>query len=119
MPYTARETARIIHETFRAMQAVDNDDMPALPWMWEPRSVRNRTVAGVHRVWEQGLSAPGNHEQWCRDMISAGWVRGAEKDPEGDPPTHPDIVPWPELDPVKKMRAVMFVEQVRVLMGGR
>jgi hypothetical protein len=42
--------ARIAHEANRAVQAADGDDMPSLPWMCEPRSLRASTLAGVQRV---------------------------------------------------------------------
>lgn len=113
MPYSDVQVAAIVHEAFRAMQALEQDDMPAQPWFWEPRSVRQRTVNGVARVRGSGMSAQQNHEHWLADMYAAGWARGDEKDPEKL--THPDLVPWHDLPENIKRRARVFVALVREL----
>jgi hypothetical protein len=106
--------ARIAHEANRAVQAADGDDMPSLPWFCEPRSLRASTMAGVQRVLA-GMSPAENHELWCAFKRDQGWVYGPLKDAEVRPPTHPCLVPWPQLPRPERVKARLFCAVVLAL----
>jgi len=43
------------------------------------------------------LLAQLEHERWCNEKRRSGYVHGEERDDHGSPPTHPDLLAWPEL----------------------
>jgi hypothetical protein len=104
--YSAEERiAWTAHEANRAVQAQNGDDMPSLPWICEPRSLRRTAVAGVRRVLT-GLTPEQNHEHWLADKLAQGWSYGNIKDPEKK--THPCMVPWADLPASEKRKARLF-----------
>jgi len=112
MNLSDEEIAFIVHETNRAMQALFGDDMPSLPWHWEPHSLRDSTVAGVRRV-RMGLTPEQNHELWCDYKTAQGWVYGPDKDNEKK--THPCLVPWDQLPVKERAKVRVFYAVVREL----
>jgi hypothetical protein len=38
------------------------------------------------------------HDRWCAQRRASGVVHGDERDDSRSPPTHPDLVPWEDLD---------------------
>jgi RyR domain len=104
--------ARIAHEANRAVQAADGDDMPSLPWMWEPRSLRASTIAGVRRILA-GITPEQNHGMWCAYKRAQGWSYGPEKD--GELRLHPCLVPWEDLPARERAKARLFCAVVQAL----
>jgi RyR domain len=110
--YTDDQLARVAHAANIAMQELWADDMPSLPWMWEPRAHRRTVLAGISRVRRAGLSARENHQLWLEDKRRQGWILG-EKDP--DARTHPDLLDWEDLPEEARDKAELFVAVVRAL----
>jgi hypothetical protein len=48
--------------------------------------------------------AQREHVRWVRDKVAEGYVYGPERDDEVDPPTHPDIVDFDQLDAEGKLK---------------
>jgi hypothetical protein len=48
------------------------------------------------------LLAQLEHVRWCREKQGNGYVHGPERNDAGTPPTHPDLIPWPELSEAVK-----------------
>ena len=113
MNFSLEEIARVAHAANIEMQAIGGDDMPSVPWLYEPRSVRASALKGVERV-RNGMTPQENHEHWCRYKTAQGWTRG-EKDPEKM--THPCLVPWDELPERERMKALLFHAVVLALSG--
>lgn len=111
--YSDEQLAQVVHEVNRVMQAQAGDDMPSLPWYWEPRRNRRVTADAVRALRANPeMTAEDHHEAWFRLMTGRWWTLG-EKDPERM--THPDIVHWGELSRAKRDRAELFTAVVRVL----
>lgn len=115
MAYSSREIAWIAHEANRAVQALNGDEMPSLPWIWEPRWLRRSTEAGVLRV-QAGMTPEQNHEQWLADKTAQDWHYGPEKDNEQR--LHPCMVPWAELPAREQAKARLFCAIVLALSEG-
>jgi hypothetical protein len=47
------------------------------------------------------------HERWCTAMKADGWVWGPRKDPGAAPPTHPNLMDWPELPRLQRLKDEM------------
>lgn len=43
-------------------------------------------------------AAAKEHERWIDHKLAEGWVYGPTRDKNANPPTHPDLVPWADLD---------------------
>ena len=114
MSYTSTEIARIAHEANRAVQALNGDDMPSVPWFYEPRSLRRTVEAGVRRV-QAGATPEQNHVSWCDDKYAQGWVYGPEKNTETK--IHPCLVSWAELPAKEQAKARLFCAIVLALSG--
>jgi len=52
------------------------------------------------------------HDSWVRKYASMGWVFGKEYDP--DKKTHPDLVPYEDLDPKEKVKDEVFLRLVSI-----
>jgi hypothetical protein len=59
------------------------------------------------------------HDDWVRAYEAMGWRYGPERDPEAR--THPDMVPYDELEPRERDKDAVFValcEIARQWIGG-
>lgn len=113
--YTDEEIARVIHAANRAMQDIQGDDSPSLPWFWEPRDVRAVVLNGVARTRSGDVTAEQHHHAWCIDKAKNGWVYGEVKDPERK--THPCLLPWEHLPPYQQDKSRLFIAIVRTMTG--
>lgn len=114
--YTDEQIVRVVHAANIAMQEIWGDDMPSVPWAWEPREQRRIVLAGLSRVRQGGLDARENHQLWLEDKRRQGWTPG-EKDPEAK--THPDLLDWEDLSQEARDKAELFVAIIRALRGKR
>lgn len=104
--YTNEQIARICHEACRALQYVQEDPAPSVPWDCESAETRAVAVEGV-RAARQGITPRESHEDWMRAKQAQGWAYGPEKDPERR--THPNLVPYDDLPPAQRDKDQMFL----------
>jgi hypothetical protein len=119
--------ARAYHARYRSALGVGDRDADTAdrPWDELPEPLREANRASARAVAEHltalGLTArpapPGRrphvieldharveagarneHDRWARHTRAQGYVHGPERDDGADPPTHPDLVSWTELD---------------------
>lgn len=122
---TVESLAEAIHDLYRS-HVGPSDDTASVPWEDLPAARResNRAAAralpdqlarqgyrvqpapasaspdAVSRLTDEEVErlAEAEHERWGDDKRSRGYVHGRSKDDEAVPPTHPDLVPWDQLD---------------------
>ena len=94
---------------------------PVIPSQWEEREddfkkqfrrlIRRLTseLCGGMREFQDFEEA---HDSWVKKYFEMGWVYGESYDPECR--THPDLVPYDELDPKEKVKDEVFVRLVRL-----
>jgi hypothetical protein len=123
-PATIEALAVAIHELYRGhIQATAPDHAPVPSWeeLAEPLRESNRAAAralpdqlgtaGYRLQVRSGEPdavtelpaetveqlAEAEHERWMGEKRTHGYVHGPRND-DATPPTHPDMVPWPDLD---------------------
>lgn len=110
--YTNEEIARVIHEANSALQAIQGDPAPSLPWDCETDELRQGVIDGVAYA-RGGVTTEAVHEEWARDKREHGWTWGPVKDPAAK--THPCLVPYDELPDYQRDKNRVFVALVRAL----
>jgi hypothetical protein len=112
-PYPAidliERRAIFVYEGAR-MQAVAVN-APIVPESWSHRDDAFRTQflkiienqCGPYRFTDPEAA----HDSWWRKYEEMGWVYGPVRDPEAK--THPDMVPFDELDPRERDKDAVFL----------
>ena len=113
--YTNEQIARVCHKAIRALQYIQDDPCPSVPWDSEPEEIRALAIEGV-RAARQGITPRQSHEDWARGKRAQGWTWGPEKDPEAR--THPNLVPYDDLPPGQRDKDVMFLAIITALTCG-
>jgi hypothetical protein len=83
-------------------------------WTGLPPWHREAVIDGV-RMARAGLSARELHGNWFGYYTRLGWVHGEVKNPDGDPPTHPCLLPWDELPAEMRVKDILFREFVAAM----
>jgi RyR domain len=110
--YSNEQVARICHEANRALQYVQEDSLPSVPWDAESPEVMAGTTEGVAMA-RQGTTPRESHWNWVRARIEQGWERGDDKDPERK--THPNLVSYEALPADQKDKDRLFLAIVTAL----
>ena len=110
-----REIAPVVHAAVIALQVLDGDECPALPWPCESEEVRELTVRGV-ALARAGWSPEALHEAWCDGKRAQGWVFGESKDRALR--THPCLRPYGELPACQQVKD-RLLQAVTLAMAGR
>ena len=113
--YTDAQVAQVCHEANRALQDVQQDPIPSVPWIVEDPEIQASTIEGVRAV-RQGIMPRESHEGWMAARYAQGWVWGPEKDPERK--MHPNLVPYVDLPPGQKVKDWLFVAIITALTEG-
>jgi hypothetical protein len=111
--YDDEQVARVCHEANRALQYIQGDPCPSLPWDCETAETRQSAAEGVRAVRQDHATARGLHESWRRFKAGHGWVYGPVKDP--DAKTHPCMVPYDDLPPEQQDKDRLFHAVVTAL----
>ncbi len=81
-------------------------DRSQVPWSSAQAADREATFAGVDRFLA-GVTPKDEHEGWAKNKRAGGWVHGAVKDATAK--THPDLVPYEELNPVARAKDALRI----------
>ncbi len=69
---------------------------------------RDAAIAGVeHRLANPNLPADSSHTVWMAKKIEDGWIYGDVKDVSKK--THPDLIPFEQLNEVGQAKDFVFV----------
>jgi hypothetical protein len=109
------QIAVIVHEAHRGYSYVIGDQWSDPPWDGLPKWRREAVIEGVRAV-RAGLTPSQMHENWRSYYLSLGWVQGPSKDPDGRPPTHPNLLPYGELPPDQQRKDYVFRAVVLALL---
>jgi hypothetical protein len=115
MRYTDEQIAHVVHEANRALQVIQGDPAPSLPWLCETPEIRANAIAGV-RAARDGVSPRVLHETWCRDKTEHGWTYGPVKDAVAR--THPCLVPYDQLPDGQREKNRVFIAVVEAMTLG-
>ena len=103
---TVEMIARACHEVNRTFCEFIGDHSQ-MPWNEAPQWQRDSAVSGVRGVLDGNIkTAEAQHESWCAQKVSDGWVYGPVKDAEAK--THPCLVPYNELPVEQQMKDHLF-----------
>lgn len=84
---------------------------PIVPDVWEGRdeAFRDQFLRGIAQQCgpERKTSPEALHDDWVRAYEAMGWVYGPVRDVEAK--THPDMVPYADLDPRERDKDLVFV----------
>lgn len=84
---------------------------PVVPEPWsereEPFRAQFRDVIQMMCGPDRKSSPEELHDDWVRAYEAMGWSYGPERDP--DQKTHPDMVPFAELEPRERDKDAVFV----------
>jgi hypothetical protein len=108
-----RAVARVCHEANRALCEAYGDTSQK-PWFEAADWQRDSAVKGV-QVALDGATPRQQHEAWCADKFSAGWVYGPVKDP--DLKEHPCLVDYDALPIEQRVKDHVFGAIVRAMAG--
>lgn len=93
MKYTHEQVARGCYALYR--QLAQEQGMRR-PGVW---ALQHETERCWWERWAEqaswGWSSQQMHEDWCAELVAAGWRPGPETDYEGK--AHPGLVPWDVL----------------------
>jgi RyR domain len=107
--------AEATHEVNRAYCQALGDTSQA-PWSKAPEWQRSSARLGVRLHLGNPASTPqDSHESWMKEKLAAGWVYGAEKNPDAKPPTHPCLVPFDQLPVHQKAKDYIFRAVVKAM----
>lgn len=114
--YSDEDLARFIHEMFIALQILQHrngvfDPAPVEPWASFPDHLKRVTTEGVRRV-RRGTTYREHQAAWVADMTALGWVRGPK---DRAARTHPDLIPYDEMNQFQKDKIRMFYHAVTQL----
>jgi hypothetical protein len=113
--YTPWRVARVCHEANRALQVVNCDPSPSLPWLQESEETRRFAVAAVEFA-QRGGTPEEQFLNWRAAKEADGWTWGPEKDPEAK--THPCVVPdYLDLPECERVEDAVFAAIVRAMTG--
>jgi hypothetical protein len=110
--YSDEEVAQVAHGALRSLQGIHRNPWPAEPWEELGSDARASVIAGVRQA-RSGVTPRGLHEAWVEYRRLEGWLPGEAKDPVLR--THPNLVPWDELDPAERDKDVLFLMVVTAL----
>lgn len=114
-----QDIAHVCHEANRAY-AYALGDKSHLPWEEAPPWMKASTVEGVIALRDHpGLTPRELHDQWMTGRRGRGWVYGPTKNEFANPPTHPNLVPYDQLNPDERRKDSLFAAIVQTLLGGR
>lgn len=112
----SEERAIFVYEAAR-LQAIAVD-APVVPELWPDRDAafREQFVAYVAGLCEKGdgeFPTPEQaHDSWWRAYEDMGWTYGPERDV--DAKTHPDMVPFADLEQREQDKDAVFLALVRI-----
>lgn len=112
--YSDEQIARVCHEANSALQVIDADSSPSVPWDAETAETRRSAVEGVAFA-RAGSTPEQQHEAWACGKEAAGWVYGPVKDPVAR--THPCLIPYGQLPPEQRVKDAVFTAIVRAMSG--
>lgn len=103
---TVQNVARICHETNRAYCVAQGDNSQP-QWETAPDWQKQSAINGVifHRNNPDATPA-ASHDSWLEEKLRAGWVYGAEKNPERK--EHPCCVRFDRLPPEQQAKDRLF-----------
>ncbi len=94
-----------------ARLAAEAANAPIVPVSWEEREEpfqgQFRKVIERQCGEQRSRSPEELHGSWMQSYFSMGWVYGSEYDREKK--THPDLVPYADLDPLERDKDAVFV----------
>lgn len=112
--YRTEDIAFVCHEANRALQRIQSDPAPSLPWDMAGAETRLSAIEGVQHAMA-GHSPEQLHETWCEFKTRNGWIYGPEKDECKK--THPCLVPYEDLPQAQRDKDVVFGAIVKALTG--
>ena len=110
--YAEEQAARVCHAAHCALQAVQEEQFPSVPWDDLSLETRRIVIEGV-RAARQGELAPQLHARWVRAMAALDWTWGPERDPENR--RHPNMIPFEALPPGEQDKDVLFAATATAL----
>lgn len=110
--YAEEQAARVCHAAHCALQAVQEEPFPSVPWDDLPLETRGIVIESI-RAARQGEQPPQLHARWIRAMAALGWTWGPERDPENK--RHPNMIPFGSLPPAEQDKDVLFAATATAL----
>ncbi len=111
---TPATIAAVCHEANRVLTELVADVAVQPAWEEAPEEMRASSIRGVEYALAHPSATPEDqHEAWCADKRSSGWVQGAVKDAAAK--THPALMAYAELPSGTRAKDKLFRAIVRAL----
>ena len=89
-------------------------DVCTEPWEKTSPELRRSETHGVeHALAHPDMTARKMHDEWMRYKLEHGWTLGPVKDETKK--THPDLIPFDDLEDYEQRKDALFLAIVRVL----
>lgn len=101
--------AEFIYEAARIAAIATNAPVIPEPWSEREQDFKNQFFEVIERQCgpDRCRNAKQLHEDWVKAYEKNGWVYGPKRDREKR--THPDMVPFKDLDPLERDKDYVFV----------
>ena len=103
--HTVWELAEKMQGDIAAEIRVMLGESPLAKSLFTPDQIQRR-IEAMQKCAAESTSDVERHESWMKMHIDAGWVYGPEFNPTLK--THPNLMPWDELQPTVKSKARIF-----------
>ena len=111
---TTERRAIFVYEAARLEAAASRRPIVPEPWIERDTQFREQFVRTIARICTDGYQTTpeAEHDSWVRAYLDMGWVYGPRRDPVAK--THPDLVPYDELDPAEREKDEVFLDVCRL-----
>lgn len=106
---TIEDIAKQVYYSNKAWAEANGDFSFTASWEDAPEWQRETNKKGVIFLIQNPDAPPSaSHDSWMKEKTEQGWVYGAVKDPNANPPTHPAYLPYEDLPAFQKVKDYLF-----------
>jgi len=104
-----KRRAKFVYKTARILAQAANAPIVPAPWKAREEPFKEQFLKVIKRQCsdQRSMSPEDLHNSWMHAYFAMGWVYGKAYHPENK--THPDLVPYAELDQLERDKDAVFM----------